>query len=65
MKKQIGLKDPETDEIIASVNLLTIDWHDVLISTWEYFLENGIGETIDDFIEYIHEETDLKIEKIK
>ena len=63
MKKRIDLKDPETDEIIVPVNLLTIDWYDVLIPTWEYFLENVVGETIEDFIEYVNETTDLKIEK--
>jgi len=64
MKKKINLKDPETDEIIAQVNLLEIDWHDELIPTWEYFLEE-VGGNIDDFIEYFNETTNLKIEKCK
>jgi len=63
MKKQVNLLHPETDELIASVNLLTIDWYDILQSTFEDYLNDG-GETIDGFIEYVKENTDLKIEKI-
>jgi len=62
MKKKVNLKDPETDEIIAQVNLLTIDWYDDLIPTWEYFLEQ-VGGNIEDFIEYVNETTNLKISK--
>ena len=64
MKKTVYLKHPETDEIIASVNLLSIDWYNELESSWEYFLEN-IGGDIDDFVEYVNEETSIKIENIK
>jgi hypothetical protein len=62
MKKKINLKDTETDEIIASINLLTIDWYNELIETWEYFLENIDGD-LDDFVEYVNETTSIKIEK--
>lgn len=60
MEQKINLKDPETNEIIASVILLTIDWYDELIETWEYFLEN-IGGSTDDFVEYVNETTSIKI----
>jgi len=67
MEKLINLKDPETDEIIAQVNLLSIDWYDELSDAWNYFLEEiGFdGTNIEDFIEYFNKTTNLKIEKCK
>jgi len=64
MKKKISLKDPETGEVIAQVNLLEIDWYNDLIPAWETFLEE-FGDDIDEFIIYLNETTNLKIEKCK
>ncbi len=64
MKKLISLKDPETDEVIAFINLLSIDWYNELEDAWELFLTEIGGETIDDFIEYVNSETSIKIEKV-
>ena len=61
MKKKVNLLDPETDEIVASVTLLEIDWYNELQSTFEEFLDNG-GNNIDDFIKYVNENTNIKIE---
>lgn len=67
MEKIINLKDPETDEIIAQVNLLSIDWYDELSDAWNYFLEEirFDGTNIEDFIDYFNQTTNLKIEKCK
>ena len=60
MKKKIDLLDPETDEIMAQVELITIDWFDDIQSSWAQFLNNG-GESLVDFKTFLENETGLKI----
>lgn len=60
MRKLVNLKDIETDEIVGSIVLLSIDWYNDLDDAWHFFSDN-IGGSIDDFVDWVNNNDEYNI----
>lgn len=61
MEKKVNLYHPEDDtEVLATVTLLEIDWHNQIQDLFEQYLMGG-NEDLSDFVEYVKVNGNLKI----